>query len=218
VLSFKQDGFTLIEMMVVAGIAGVMIAIAVPSIQQWGVNQRASAGIRSIAGALMRARHEAIRTGNNHLVFFQQDTVPNPLVDSEGAPVVVAVINDDQPGSTNQNCKIDTDETIAVVYPEDGLNWGVTHATTRVPTDAGTGAIGTGSSFTKPDASAATWLLFRPDGTPVAFAPDCTTAGIGSGAGAVYITNGTRDYAAVLMPLGAIRVHTWNRNGGQWSN
>ncbi len=217
-LLFKQNGFTLIEMMVVVGIAGVMIAMAVPAFQQWGVNQRGSAGIRSIAGALIRARHEAIRTGNNHLVFFQQDTVPNVLVDSEGVAVPVVVINDDQPGSTNQNCKIDAGKTIAVVYAEDGLSWGVTHATSRVPTDAGTGSIGTGSSFTKPDASAASWVLFRPDGTPVAFAPDCTTAGIGSGAGAVYITNGVRDYAAVLMPLGAIRVHTRNRGGGQWSN
>lgn len=217
-LTFKQNGFTLLEMMVVVGIAGVMIAIAIPAFQTLGVNQRASAGIRSIAGALTRARHEAIRTGNNHLVFFQEDTVPNTLVDSEGAAVVVAVINDDQPGSANQNCLIDADETIAVVYPEAGLNWGVTYATTRVPTDAGTGLITSGSSFTKPNATAATWLLFRPDGTPVAFAPDCTTAGIGSGAGAVYITNGVRDYAAVLMPLGAIRVHTWNRGGGVWSN
>ena len=216
-LLFKQNGFTLIEMMVVVGIAGVMIAMAVPGFQQWGVNQRASAGIRSIAGALTRTRHEAIRTGNNHLVFIWQDTLPNFLVDSEGAPVVVAVINDDKPGAADQNCKIDADETIAVVYAEDGINWGVTHATSRVPNDAGTG-VAPGWSFTKPDASAASWVLFRPDGTPVAFAPDCTTGGIGSGAGAVYITNGTRDYAAVLMPLGAIRVHTWNRSGGQWSN
>ncbi len=181
------------------------------------MNQRASAGIRSIAGALTRARHEAIRTGNNHLVFIWQDTAPNFLVDSEGAPVVMAVINDDRPGSTNQNCQIDADETIAVVYPEDGLNWGMTHATGRVPTDAGTG-VAPGWSFTKPDTNAASWLLFRPDGTPVAFAPDCTTGGIGSGAGAVYLSNGTRDYAAVLMPLGSIRVHAWDRNAGQWSN
>ena len=41
---------------------------------------------------------------------------------------------------------------------------------------------------------------------------------LGSGNGAIYITNGSRDYAIVLNPLGGIRVHAWNGGAGQWQN
>jgi prepilin-type N-terminal cleavage/methylation domain-containing protein len=219
VIGRNRDGFTLIEMMIVVAIAAVLVALSVPSFQQWNQNQRAKSAIRELAGTLMHARGEAIRTGNNHIVFFQQDALGANLVDAEGTAVPAAVVNDDRPGGADQNCRVDANETVGVVYAEPGLSWGVQNASARVPTDFGAGAIGTGSSFTQANgATAATWVLFRPDGAPVAFAVDCTLGALGSGAGAVYLNNGKRDYAAVLTALGGIRVHAWNEATGQWTN
>ena len=39
---------------------------------------------------------------------------------------------------------------------------------------------------------------------------------IGTGAGAVYLTNGARDYAIVLSPLGGVRVSAWDGSLNQW--
>ena len=38
----------------------------------------------------------------------------------------------------------------------------------------------------------------------------------GQGGGAIYVTNGRRDYAVVLSPLGAVRLHAWNVGSGNW--
>ena len=58
-------------------------------------------------------------------------------------------------------------------------------------------------------------MLFRPEGTPLAFDTSCVTDTIGSGAGGVYLTNAERDVAVVLSPLGATRVHAAAGEG--WS-
>jgi hypothetical protein len=55
-----------------------------------------------------------------------------------------------------------------------------------------------------------------PDGRPLGFDAACTMGQLGSGNGAVYITNGSRDFAIVLNPLGGVRVHSWNSGTGQW--
>jgi type II secretion system protein H len=213
-----RSGFTLIEMMVVVAIAAVLVAMAVPAMDDWSTNQRAKSAIRSVANALSTGRSEAIRTGNHHIVFFQLDAQGNLLLDGDGVAVPLAVVNDDWPGGPNQNCRIDADETVGIGRAEPGIAWGVASASARVATDFGTGSIATGSSFTDPNGNAATWVLFRPDGVPISFAPDCTLGGTGSGAGAIYISNGRRDYAAVLTALGGIRSHAWDNGGGQWTN
>ena len=69
-----KNGFTLIEIIIVLAVAAAMALIAVPSWQQWQSNQRARTASESIAKAFKLARGEAIRTGRNHIVFFQEDT------------------------------------------------------------------------------------------------------------------------------------------------
>ena len=96
--------------------------------------------------------------------------------------------------------------------------WGVADATVKVPNDSGAGVIGSGSTFTDPNNNAANWVMFRPEGIPVSFTPGCALGGIGSGVGGAYVTNGKRDYAMVLSPLGGIRVHGWNGAGDGWTN
>ena len=41
---------------------------------------------------------------------------------------------------------------------------------------------------------------------------------MGSGGGAVYLSDGNRDLAVVLTPLGGSRVHAWDAAQAVWSN
>ena len=59
-----------------------------------------------------------------------------------------------------------------------------------------------------PTATATDWLFFRADGIPIVFDPggtDCgTLSTTGTGGGAIYLTNGERDYAVLLAVFGFI--------------
>ncbi len=214
----SQDGFTLVEVMVTAGIVGALTMIAIPSMERWNENQRVKSAGRTLAGAFTLAHGEAIRTGDLHIVFFQTDAQGNTLLDTAGNAVPLLVINDGRPGDATQNCAIDAGETIAAIQAEEDVAWGVADATAKVPNDSGAGAIASGSSFTDPDNNAANWVMFRPEGMPVSFTPACVLGGTGSGAGGAYVSNGKRDYAIVLSPLGGIHVHGWNGATNSWTN
>jgi prepilin-type N-terminal cleavage/methylation domain-containing protein len=216
--SRRSHGFSLIEMMVVVAIIGVMGVIAAPALERWNASQRLRSAGQSLAAAFVLAHGETIRTGNLHIVFFQTDAQGNALLDSSGTAVPIMVIDDGRPGDANQNCRIDAGEIITAIRAERDVAWGVADATARVPSDSGVGAIGSGSSFTDPNGNVANWTMFRPEGMPVTFTPACVLGGTGSGAGGVYVTNGQRDYAVVLSPLGAVRAHNWNGATDQWTN
>lgn len=56
-----QTGFTLLELMLVVGIAGVLLAIAVPSMGNFIRNSRITSAANDVMGALHFARSEAIK-------------------------------------------------------------------------------------------------------------------------------------------------------------
>lgn len=208
----------MIEVAVVLALVVILSAMGYPRLDQWRADQALKGAVRSLASAFSFARSEAIRSGNNHIVFFQADAQGNALFDPLGNPVPVQVIDDGAPGSPLQNCIIDPGEIALSLPAEPGVNWGVTNAAGGVPTDFGGGLFATGSTFTDPVGVAATWVLFRPEGTPLAFSAACATGPVGSGSGAAYLTNGRRDHGVVLTALGGSRVHTWNAMVGQWTN
>jgi hypothetical protein len=180
---------------------------------------------RDAAGAFELARSEAIRTGSNHIVFFGDpgDTDPGgtPLAGPAGW-VPILILDDGQ--AATANCEIDPGENRRGILPVDDVTWGISSATARAPDDLGAGGFSppqsTGSTFADPGGTAVRWVMFRSDGIPVPFAYSGGTCGAigatGSGGGALYVTNGKRDYAVVLSPLGGVRVHAWSVGG--WSN
>ncbi len=215
-------------MMIVIAMVGIMAAVAVPSFLQWRQDNQVRDAARRIADAFMIARSEAIRTGNRHIVAFgndaAQDPAGNPInVFMPAAPQLAAVVYNEGP-TAGANCLIDANETVFSVPADPTLNWGGTaglsggvnpapNDNNPVPAPPGPNV---GTSFTDPAGASVRWVVFRPDGVPVAFDAACNLGATGTGGGAVYFTNTRRDYAVVLSPLGGVRVHSWDPGAGAW--
>lgn len=225
----KRAGFTLVEVMVVLAIMGIVLAAAVPNVNRFFETNRGRAAAKSIADAFTIARAQAIRTGNNHIVFFSVINAGIPagdvggslLVDASGNPVPILVLDDGAPGSPNQNCLIDVGESTYSFEAQDGVGWGsnAPPAGSPAPDDDAVVAIPVdGSSFRAPDGTPnMTWVQFRPDGVPVAIDNLCNTGRLGTGGGTIYLQTQNRDYAITLAPLGGVRVHVWDLVNGRWT-
>jgi hypothetical protein len=106
------------------------------------------------------------------------------------------------------------------------VRWGVAVATTRAPGDTGAANFSppqtSGGTTASPANAAVPWFLFRPDGVPVRFqgaSSACGTIGTTAlGGAAFYLTNGTRDYAVVLSPMGGVRIWVWDQTAGAWKS
>jgi prepilin-type N-terminal cleavage/methylation domain-containing protein len=219
-------GFTTIEVMIVVAIIGVFAALAIPSWRAYQANLRLRAAARTVANAFSYARSHALATGNRHVVVFAVDPLDpndvqgNPIVNSQGVAVPVLVFEDNDGGAAD--CGYDAGEERLAENAVPGVNWGVTPAPPagppQSPEDTGGGDYTTGSSFTQPDGSDAAWVSFGPDGIPVAFNAACNFGVTGTGAGAIYLTNGARNYAIVLNPLGTSNVERFDPNADAWGN
>lgn len=216
-----RSGFTLVEMMIVLAVIGILSGLGSPMLGNFFRDLRLKAAARDTADAFRLARVEAIRTGTPHLVIFSAgpdgtDPAGTVLPDDPktGAPVPIVIVRDD-----NGNCLMEPAEPQQVVYAKDDVAWGDSVAAgTIAPGDDGAIDHSLGSSFETPAGAAANWVRFGPDGVPAGFDAACTPGGIGSGVGAIYLTNGRRDYAVVLSALGAVRIHNWNGMTNAWSN
>lgn len=222
-----REGFSLIEIMVTLGLMTILIAVSLPSVLEWMRNQRVRETSRSLADLLLLARSEAIRTGDQFVLFFgnpgAMDPSGNPI-ERGGSWVPVLLIDDGPPDTAN--CSIDAGEIREAIEPVEGLSWGTALANAAVPTDEGGAPFGSptpwdGATFTDPANAKVNWVMFRPDGVPVAFSGamgSCGTVGdLGTGGGAFYLTNGERDLSVVLTPLGGVRLHRWQATAGSWS-
>jgi type IV fimbrial biogenesis protein FimT len=65
-----QDGFTLIEMMVVVSIIAIMVGIAIPSVLAWMPAANLRDAAYDVKGAMIRARSAAVNEGLEHRVVF----------------------------------------------------------------------------------------------------------------------------------------------------
>jgi prepilin-type N-terminal cleavage/methylation domain-containing protein len=214
----RNAGMTLVELVIALAMVGAMVAIASATLGRWADDQRATTSARSVADAFGLARAEAIRTGSNHLVAFDVET------GLAGISSDIVIVNDGAPGAAN--CRIDADEIVHRIPLERGVRFGSDPSLANgaiAPDDSGTsGNQLAGASFADASGGDASWVLFMADGLPRRFSqnstssPPCTDVGpVGDGGGAIYLTNGRRDYAVVLSPLGTSRLHRWT--GGGWA-
>lgn len=223
-----RAGFTVVEIALVLAIIGIAAAMAIPSYQTMTAHSRMRDASIAVSDAMAIARARAISTGSNVVVYFNtglnagSDICNNPLEDLNGTPVPILILNDGLPGNATANCCIDPGDTIEVRYAVGGVGWGTQFATAAVPNDPdNAGNYSNGPTFTDPAGVSTEWVLFRPDGVPVGFADNggpCAPGQIGSGGGALYLSNNERDKAIVLTPLGGTKVHTWERAAGVWTN
>lgn len=223
-----RAGFTLVEAMIVVAIIGIVAAIGTPALGRFFVDLRTRAAARGAADALRLARADAIRTGLPHIVFFSAAPAGDPPAtdpggsalgadpSTGGGPFPVLVLRD---ANTPPNCLIDVGEVQQGVAAQRDVAWGSSVSAGAVaPGDTGGGDRTTGSSFTSPAGASTTWVAFRPTGIPVGFDAACDMGQVGSGGGAIYLTNGRRDYAVVVSPLGTVRVHMWEQGASQWTD
>jgi prepilin-type N-terminal cleavage/methylation domain-containing protein len=223
----SSSGFTLIEVSIALAIIGVITALTLPNVSRYLENGRGRAAAKSVADAFNFARAQAIRTGNNHVVFFAiagaGDVAGAALTAADGRPMPILVLNDGRPGSADQNCEIDAGEETFVFEPQEGVGWGhnAAPASEEAPDEnvAVTSIPAAGSSFFAPNGTTqVTWVQFRPDGVPVAIDSACTAGRLGTGGGTIYLWTENRDYAVTLAPLGGVRVHVWNSGTGAWTS
>jgi type II secretory pathway pseudopilin PulG len=218
-----RAGISLIELAVVLGMIAALAAAAMPSVQDMLERRRLQGFARDLANVFQIARSQAIRTGNYQIAFFgplgTADPAGTVLVDSAGATVPMLILDDGPPATAN--CHIDVSEERETIPLPSQVGFGVSEATAKVPTDAGSAAFSppqaSGTTASDPSNNATNWVLFRPDGIPVGFAPTSTTCGTigdtGTGGAGLYVTSGGRDYAVTLAPLGGVRVHAWGDAG-----
>ena len=211
----RKGGMTLLEVMVVVAIIGVLSAMAVPNVRAWLVDQRLKTSARMVADVMNLARGEAIRTGNNHIVFLGADIDGAALLSSDGNPQVL-LLDDGAPAAAD--CAIGAGEPQRTFRVETDVDLGVVSATAAHPLDTGDGSFADGFTFVQPSAGnpEARWVLFGPDGIPVGLTDTCVRGTTGSGGGAVYVQNGRREFAVVLTPLGGVRVSGWEAGEGVW--
>jgi Tfp pilus assembly protein FimT len=225
--SRRESGVTMTELATVLAIVAVLVAIAVPNTIQWQRDQRVKGAAHDVADLLILARAEAARTGSREVVIYgpsgTQDPAGTPITGPNGS-VPFLVFND---GATaTSNCKVDAGEAKSVVESERDVRWGVAVATAAAPGDPASGAFTApqtrGGTTLSPANAAVPWFLFRPDGVPVRFEGALGTCGtIGAtalGGAGFYLTNGSRDYAVVLSPMGGVRVWVWNKKTGAWQS
>ena len=211
-----DGGFSMVELAVVLAIVGAIGLIAVPTFNDAASDQRLRDSARSIISAFSLARSEAIRTGEIQLVFIGTDADGVALLDGSGDPAQVMIVNDGVPGGTDQDCALTIGESFRTMPPAKDVTLGLTGAPSSLAEDLGTGTVATGSSFTEPDTDDSSWILFRPEGLPLSFDSSCTLGTAGSGAGAIYLTNGHKTIAVVLLPLGNSRIFSWDEDGAAW--
>jgi prepilin-type N-terminal cleavage/methylation domain-containing protein len=221
----RHSGFSLLEVAVAVAVLGVLVLGSTVLLRNSFGEARAKGGVRALADLMMLARVEAIRTGDNHVVFFGQDAEGIGLSGPSGQPAAALLIRD-----SDADGKVDSGERVAAVNVDsaNSLSWGSAYAalsSTQAPEDNPDATFPQSDNdylcctFLEPDADAARWAVFFPDGLPRAFqiSPSYQEGDVGTGNGAVYVTSGGRDYSVVLAALGGVRVHAFPKAGSSWT-
>jgi hypothetical protein len=213
-LRAQRDGKR-VEWLLGLAIAFLLAVAAVPGIQSTPQSELSDVTVRGLEGLLLLARDEAIRTGDDHIVFFEIDGPGGEVTNDRGVPVMALLIRDrDADGQPS-----DSEYVASVPLGSDGLvSWGSARATTPADGDAAQRLLGPwsfGESAGQP--GRVPRLVYRSDGAPHAYTAESGTHGdAGSGAGSVYLYSASEDYAVVLSPWGDVDVQVWDPGSMSW--
>lgn len=114
-----DSGFTLLELMITIGVAGVLAAVAVPNMRDFIRNNRLTAGANDLLHSTQIARSEAIKRQQNVVVCASADPSATAPVCSYGSFNGWVVFQD-----TNGNWRFDAGE--AIIERHDLLDASVT--------------------------------------------------------------------------------------------
>jgi prepilin-type N-terminal cleavage/methylation domain-containing protein len=204
-----QQGFGLIELVVVSAVMALLLALAVPSFADYQRRQQARSHVQRIADALSQARSLAIKEGNPYFVLFTDTGT-------------VRVVDDD-----NGDYQIGAGEITADVDYAAGTSAQVTYygaiagppSATAVPEDGGGTIPATGTTFPDDPASGFPAVGFTAQGFPVSLPAVIGNppGDPGTGSGSYYVTdNDDVVYATTLLPLGGVRVRAFRPSIGDW--
>jgi type IV fimbrial biogenesis protein FimT len=140
-------GFTLGEMMTVAGVISVMVAIAVPNYLSFQPTMRLNGAAREVLGKLMWARAQAVQNNNTSVVTFLTDHT-------------FQVFND-----ANGNGTADANETITIDLQTDYSDVTFTvSGSTSTPTFNGRGTAASDTTVTITNSSGSKTVTVSPTG------------------------------------------------------
>lgn len=146
-LLWNSRGFTLGEMMTVAGVISIMAAIAVPNYLSFQPSMRLNGAAREVLGKLMWARAQAVQNNNTSVVTFTTDHT-------------FQVFND-----ANGNGSADANETITVDLQTDYSDVTFTvSGSSSTPTFNGRGTANSDTTVTITNSSGSKTITVSPAG------------------------------------------------------
>ena len=143
----NNKGFTIAEMMAVAGVISVVMAIAVPNYLSFQPGMRLNGAAREVLGKLMWARAEAVENNNTSIVTFLTDHT-------------FQVFND-----ANGNGSVDANETITIDLQTDYPDVVFTvSGSSSTPTFNGRGTASSDTTVTITNSSGSKTVTVSPTG------------------------------------------------------